>query len=386
MSVRATTTSSSPDNQKEPAKCPAPTLNFNSSQWIWTTELVNPPNGSAPAGSRAFRKTFSPPLGKTPAFLTIAFTADNAATLWVNGEEIVSEFAWFTAGRYCVDLTNCGCAILIAIKATNFEGPAGVLVDAVVSYTDGSTSSIVSDGSWRTMVGSVPDNFQSLSLDDSSWPLVQTEGKIPVAPWGTVQLAGTDPQSLATAQWIWTTESAPGGNYPPGARAFRYTMTLPAGHTSGTATVMIAADNEYTLFINGAFIGSGNDFRNAQKYVERVRGPKIVFAVYAVNADSGPNPAGLLASIQVTSSSDRRDTHCGECYSTSYAVTVNDWKAFPGVVPWGFERPGFDDSTWPGAAMEGQNGAAGIPWPYVSPPTKITTVKGSPLPGAPKGS
>ncbi|KIK56134.1 hypothetical protein GYMLUDRAFT_248114 [Collybiopsis luxurians FD-317 M1] len=367
----------------ELAERATPALSFSNSQWIWTTELVNPPDGSAPVGSRAFRKIFVPPQGKTPAFITVAFTSDNAATLWVNGDEVVSEFAWFTAGSYCINLQNCGCAILLAIEATNAGGPAGVIVDAVVSYTDGSTSSIVSDGSWRTTTGGVPDNFQSLSFDDSSWELAETEGKNGVAPWGTVQLAGSDPQSLATAQWIWTNEPAPGGNYPAGARAFRYTLTLPAGHTSGTATVMITTDNEYSLYINGAFIGTGTDFHTAQKYVANVQGPNIVFAVYAVNTDTVPNPAGVLASIQVTSANDF--TYCGQCNSTSYAVTVNDWKAFPGAVPSGFEQPGFDDSAWPQAAMEGQNGASGLPWPTVTPPTTVTT-GGSPLPGAPAGS
>ncbi|KIK56146.1 hypothetical protein GYMLUDRAFT_248124 [Collybiopsis luxurians FD-317 M1] len=325
----------------ELAERATPALSFSNYQWIWTTELVNPPDGSAPVGSRAFRKIIVPPQGKTPAFITVAFTSGNAAILWVNGDEVVSEFAWFTAGSYCVNLQNCGCAILLTINATNAGGPAGVIVNAVVSYTDGSTSSIVSDGSWRTTL----------------WELAETEGK---------------------NGWIWTNEPAPGGNYPPGARAFRYTIALPAGHTSGTATVMITTDNEYSLYINGAFIGTGTDFHTAQKYVANVQGPNIVFAVYAINTNTVPNPAGVLASIQVTSANDF--TYCGQCNSTSYAVTVNDWKAFPSAVP-----SGFDDSAWPQAAMEGQNGASGLPWPTVIPPTTVTT-GGSPLPGAPAGS
>ncbi|KAJ3844385.1 hypothetical protein F5878DRAFT_720723 [Lentinula raphanica] len=55
-----------------------PTLSFANSQWMWTTELSG---GNAPVGSRGFRKTFVSPYGKTPAFLTIAYAADDMATL-----------------------------------------------------------------------------------------------------------------------------------------------------------------------------------------------------------------------------------------------------------------------------------------------------------------
>ncbi|KIK55378.1 hypothetical protein GYMLUDRAFT_205669 [Collybiopsis luxurians FD-317 M1] len=361
----------------------SPALNFASSQWIWTTELTSP-GGDAPVGSRAFRKAFLLPEGKTPASLTIAYAVDDIGTLWVNGNEIVTEgpSGWLTAGSYCVDLQDCGCGVLISFNVTNIGTDAGLLVDALLTYTDGTTSPIVSDGSWRTSIGGVPNGFQSLSFDDSTWELVETEGQNGVAPWGNVQRAGVDPQSLVRSQWIWTNEAGPGQPFPTGARAFRYTLELPAGQTSGTATVMIVVDAEYSLYINGGFIGSGTVFTVAQKYVvPNVQGPEIVFAVYAVNTGGTPNPAGLLASIQVVSQDD--NSYCGECDSTSYVVSASGWKVFPGPVPSGFEQPGFDDSAWPEATEQGQNGVT--PWPDIATPTTVTT-GGTPLPGAPAGS
>ncbi|KAF5381885.1 hypothetical protein D9757_007551 [Collybiopsis confluens] len=367
------------DNTAQCVVKATPTLSFTSSQWIWTSELTSP-GGNVPIGSRAFRKTFLSPQGKTPSFLTIGFAADEEATMWVNGNAIVTRAGWLTAGSYCVSLENCDCGFLIAFNDTNIIGPAGLLVDAVVTYTDGSTSPIVSDSSWRTTTGGVPDGFQLSTFDDSAWETAETQGGNGVAPWGHVQRAGADPQSLATSQWIWTNEPSP-GLYPPGARAFRYTMTLPAGHTSGTATVMIVVDNQYSLYINGRFIGTGTNFLIAQKYVAAVQGPELVFAVYAQNTATVPNPAGLLASIQVTSQDNL--SYCSYCNSTTYVVTYNSWKAFPGPVPSGFELPGFDDSAWPQATMEGQNGVP--PWNTIAAPTTVTT-GGTPLPGAPAGS
>ncbi|KAE9402623.1 hypothetical protein BT96DRAFT_879527 [Gymnopus androsaceus JB14] len=356
-----------------------PALSFASSDWIWTPELSA---GVAPIGSRGFRKNFVPPQGKTPAFLTIAFSVDNEGTLYVNGNEITTQIGWNPASTTCIDLSDCGCSVLIAVNATNTASapnPAGLLVDAVITYTDGTTSTIVSDTTWRASEGGIPTGFQELSFDDSTWPPAVSEGSYGIAPWGDIVLAGTDPLTFTPASWIWTDEvSGSGMNAPAGARAFLYTYTLPTGQTSASATIFITTDNEYSLYVNGLFIGSGTDFQIAQQYVvDNIQGPEIVFAAYAVNTLTVANPAGVLASIQVTSQND----YCtGDCTSTAYIFTDAAWSAFPGSVPAGFEQPGFDYSSWPGAVDEGAYGVA--PWGDVPVPTTVTT-GGTPLAGAP---
>ncbi|KAF5367304.1 hypothetical protein D9757_010085 [Collybiopsis confluens] len=151
----------------------------------------------------------SHPKAKTPAYLTIGFAVDDVSFLWVNGVQIVKHTAYFTTGRFCVALESTNCGILLAINVTNTGGPAGLFADVVVTYTDGTTSQIVTDSSWRASVGNIPDGFQELSYDDSTWETVITQGGDGVAPWGRPQHAGTDLQSLATARWIWTNEAAP---------------------------------------------------------------------------------------------------------------------------------------------------------------------------------
>lgn len=62
------------------------------------------------------------------------------------------------------------------------------------------------------------------------------------------------------ASWIWTTEvRAP---YAPGDdRAFRATFTTPSGRVAASALILIAADDFYSLYLNGQFIaGSGVNF------------------------------------------------------------------------------------------------------------------------------
>ncbi|KAK7442543.1 hypothetical protein VKT23_016141 [Stygiomarasmius scandens] len=359
-------------------------LSFNGVQWIWTKER-NPSNNQAPVGTRAFRKEFIPPQGKTPFILKVAFAIDNVGTLFVNGETIATEGDWFTAGTYCVPLqpyTN-----VIAFSVTNgatTPNPAGLLVTAEVTYTDGSTSKIVSDGTWRASGASIPNGWEQLSFDDSSWSMAVPEGAYPKDPWGTIPIAGASAVSLAPAKWIWTNElTTSGGAVPVGARAFRRTTTLPIGHTSASAEVLIAADNQYSLYVNGRFIGSGSSFHNAQRFtIDNIQADngKIVLAVYGNNLNGpGPNPAGILASMQITS---KDPSSCVDCSSVTYVITDGQWKANRGT-PRGFEQPDFDDSAWASAVTEGTVGSS--PWGPVSA-SSATSTRGAPISGAPAGN
>ncbi|KAK7443750.1 hypothetical protein VKT23_015533 [Stygiomarasmius scandens] len=358
-------------------------LSFNGVQWIWTNERTA--DNLAPVGTRAFRKSFDPPQRKTPSSVKVAFAVDNGGTLFVNGEQIATEGDWFSAGTYCVPLqpyTN-----VIAFSVTNtatVPNPAGLLVTAEVTYTDGSTSKIVSDGSWRASGASIPNGWEQLSFDDSSWALAVPEGAYPKDPWGSIPIAGSDAVSLAAAKWIWTDElTTAGGAVPVGARAFRRTVVLPPGHSSASAEILIVADNLYSLYVNGRFIGSGQDFHNAQRFtIDNIQpeGGKVVVAVYGVNVDGpGPNPAGVLASMQITS---KDPSSCIDCSSVTYVITDGQWKATRGT-PNGFEQSDFDDSAWPAVALEGTVGSA--PWAPVNSPS-ATSAPGSPVSGAPAGN
>jgi len=289
---------------------------------------------------------------------------------------------WFTADTFCVALKPC--MNVIAFNATNTGGVAALLVTAEVTYTDGSTSRTVSDQSRRASGASIPDGFEQLSFDDSSWPLAIGEGAYPnenFVDYGTIPIAGSDAFSLAPARWIWTNElTTPGGAVPTPPRAFRSSIALPPGQTSVTAEVLIVADGAYSLYINGRFAGTGSDFHSAQRFsIDNIQGPQIVVAVYALNGGPAPNPAGLLASFQFTS---KDPSSCVDCSSETYLFTGTSWKTTNGV-PSGFEQPGFDDSAWTAAVEEGDVNSS--PWAPITV-ASTNSAPGSPLPGAPAGN
>ncbi|KAJ7090337.1 hypothetical protein B0H15DRAFT_260486 [Mycena belliarum] len=345
----------------------AAALDFNASQWIWTNEL-SAPGGTAPVGARAFRKDFVAPLGKTPVQADIIITVDNALTMFVNGAAVGTGENWQNAERFCVALQPC--LNVFAVTATNNEFFAGLLATIQITYSDGTTSTIVSDTTWRFSI-TVPDDYEQLSYDDNNWTPAVAEGAYGVAPWGQISIPSADSApglSLSQASWIWTDEVA-NGAAPVGARAFRKTYTPPTGQTATSAKIIITADDEYSLYVNSVLVGSGTSWQVAQTYtVDLSPASNVVFAVYAVN---NIGPAGLLAAIEITLS---------ECSCSSGVIFVTDagWKSYIGT-PYGFQLAGYDDSRWPAATVEGPEGMA--PWGNTT--TSSSPGSATALPGAP---
>uniref|UniRef100_A0A8H8CDW4 alpha-L-rhamnosidase n=1 Tax=Psilocybe cubensis TaxID=181762 RepID=A0A8H8CDW4_PSICU len=165
-------------------------LSFAQSNWIWSSES-NPL--LAPPGSRAFRKTFTAPSGKTLQSATILITVDDGFDLYVNGDSVgVSPNEtdiWKSAQKFTVNVS--GSSALFAVLAKNTPdptsgggNPAGVLSAVQITFTDNSTQTFVSDTTWRVN-SAVPDGFELPSTDDSSWPFATSIGLYGINPWGT---------------------------------------------------------------------------------------------------------------------------------------------------------------------------------------------------------
>ncbi|KAF5311958.1 hypothetical protein D9619_003784 [Psilocybe cf. subviscida] len=171
---------------------------FDNSLWIWSAES-NPPN--APPGLRAFRKTFTAPSGKTLQSASIILTVDNEFTFFVDGQSIgqsLSETdAWKSAQAFTAPLS--GTSAVFAVNATNLPDPnsggdsaAGLLATICITFTDGSSQTIVSDITWKVF-NTVPAGFQSPSFNDLSWNAAHSQGAFGVAPWNKDAIVTTSP-------------------------------------------------------------------------------------------------------------------------------------------------------------------------------------------------
>ncbi|KDR67283.1 hypothetical protein GALMADRAFT_232132 [Galerina marginata CBS 339.88] len=327
-------------------------IDFTASKWIWTNELDSA--GNATPGSRAFRRVFTSSANKTALAANILINADDLFTLYVNGAVVGTGTDYRTASAFCVPLaasTN-----VFAVNATNL-GPArnsaGLLLAVQITYTDGSTQTMVTDSSWRSSV-TFTTGFEQLGFDDSAWPAATVEGSFPSkAPWGSITSpppTSSIAPALCAANWVWTNEVSQ-GNAPVGSRAFRKVFTLPPGQLATSATIFISVDNEYTLYVQGQLVGSSTDWTSAHSYVVNlVPGFQVTIGVLAKNDDG---PAALIAAVEI------RSAACPLCPSLKSAVTDGTWK-FSTSTPVGFQAPGFDDSTWQNVVVEGKYGVG--PW------------------------
>ncbi|KAJ7212465.1 hypothetical protein B0H12DRAFT_1156377 [Mycena haematopus] len=305
-------------------------LTFTASKWIWAAS-------NTPGATVSLRKDFTPPLGKSLIAAEIIITADSELTFYVNGNFIGSgtplNHPRF-AQRFCVDLLpsfNVFAATALTSTIPS-EGPGGLLATILLTYSDSTTDTLVTDSSWRVHAGA-PLGFAQLSFDDTAWPVAAVAGSYGDARWGDVYVPA-DPPVLGfdRAQWIWTDVVPANGTLPAGARAFRRTFTPAPGQVPLSAQIIIAVDNRYTLYVNGVLIDANQGFDVAHSYVVNFAPTtgEIVLAVLATN--NLPSPAGVLLAMEVNMD----------------------------AIPTGWEQPGFNDSAWPPVVTEGEYGAA--PW------------------------
>ncbi|KIJ33487.1 carbohydrate-binding module family 67 protein [Sphaerobolus stellatus SS14] len=169
---------------------------------------------------------------------------------------------------------------------------------------------------------------------------------------------------LTNSFWIWTNELTPSPDWPTGiapvgARAFRRVAITPPDKTPLSASIIIAVDDQYTLWVDGNEVGTGVDYQTAQGYCVALS-PYCynVFAVEATNGGTVPNPAGVLAAIEITYTDG----------STQMVVSDSSWKALNSpTIPTGFEEFNFDDSSWSAATVESPSG--GSPWGPIDTPS-----------------
>ncbi|KAF9462021.1 hypothetical protein BDZ94DRAFT_1262236 [Collybia nuda] len=349
-------------------------LDFSNSKYIWKSAPTGP-NGAQRTGNATFRRDWTPPVGKVPVSADILINADDVYTLFVNGGKVGSGNVISAAQRYCVRLVDSCNTFAIEAQNVPDNTPAGVLTTIQVKYTDGFTDTIVSDTQWHA-TGNAPAGFEQVAFDDSTWPAAFDQGPYPTKPGYSITLppapaspnSGAGP-SLPSANWIWTKEVSSGSQTAPnGGRAFRKRVNLPNGDLVNSAVITLAADNQYTLYVNGLAVGSGTDYRFAQRFV--VNFPPTSTVVIAIFAANTGGPAGLIAAVELV--------NC-DCSDNVYLVTDGGWK-YSNSVPNGFPSLGFDDSAWDLVNVEGKYGAA--PWGQTTIPTN-NSPQSAPLPGAP---
>ena len=169
-----------------------------------------------------------------------------------------------------------------------------------------------------------------------------------------------DPLRFDGAQWVWFAGDR--GKMPAATRYFRKAIELPTTPKPTKAEIILTADNEWTLYINGTFAAEsdlgGGAWHAAKKLdvTPLLRPGRNVIAIEAVNIL--PGPAGLIATA-VARYEEREPV---------VLRTDPTWRCSDGTLePW--TDPGFDDTAWDAAMSVGTYGSR--PWGTLADPVSV---------------
>jgi hypothetical protein len=157
---------------------------------------------------------------------------------------------------------------------------------------------------------------------------------------------------LGKARWIWKNQGAPAAAAPVGQCRFRRPFPIPEPDAVTAAWLVITADNGFTAELNGRAAGEGDNFTRSYTFDVRplLRPGLNELAVVGQNGGATPNPAGLIAALEIRYRDGR-----GEVIATD-----SKWEAAgPGGSAW---APAAELGTW-GMAPWGRTGDGGTVFP-----------------------
>lgn len=201
---------------------------------------------------------------------------------------------------------------------------------------------------WQVQVWD-QDGTSSGWSDPASWEM----GLLEQSDWSASWVGHPDGGpgvDLEGATWIWYPESS-GPDAPSGTRYFRRTVTLPAAPRS--ARINLTVDDHFTLFVNGAQVGSSpnqtDEWKNSKTFdlSSVLQAGTNVLAVAGTNVGAGGAAfIGRLRAELVDASEVAVDTD-------KQWLTQNTEQS-------GWQQLAFDDSRW--VAAREVTAYGGSPW------------------------
>lgn len=158
--------------------------------WIWFPE--GDPKRDAPSEARYFRRVFTLPDTHAVRRATLAITADDRFTVWLNGQEIGAGANWSAISIFSLSVTKPAALHtgrnVLAVRAENLKAPvplnpAGLTAALDLDFADTTRKTIRTDGDWR--VSRVErEGWRGLDFDDKDWSSALVTAHFGEAPWG----------------------------------------------------------------------------------------------------------------------------------------------------------------------------------------------------------
>jgi hypothetical protein len=158
-------------------------------KWIWFPE--GNPADAAPVGKRFFRRQFDVDSGSPVVAAKLFMTADNSFVCWINGHRIASGDNW--AQLYSKDVTSSlkpgpNLLAVAAVNGATEPNPAGLIGLLCITFADGKTQYVPTDGNWQAAVGA-RGRWNSDPAAPAKWSAAMELGTMGMGPWGNIYLA-----------------------------------------------------------------------------------------------------------------------------------------------------------------------------------------------------
>jgi putative heme-binding domain-containing protein len=221
------------------AAAPAPAPGANVPQWIWLGE---------PQAKQTvhFRKEFAGVNRRTGRAM-LSVTCDNTAEVFINGSSVLKTEAWERPVSKDVRPQLAEGRNVIAVKAQNADGAAGLIVRLALDSGNGETV-IVSDDSWKVSGSEAPE-WQKADFNASGWSAARVLGPAGMAPWTAVTVA-----SLSTAVPLITPQATPAEQLkvPPG---FKVELLYSVPKDTQGSWVSMCVDDKGRLIVSDQYGG-----------------------------------------------------------------------------------------------------------------------------------
>jgi len=204
---------------------------------------------------------------------------------------------------------------------------------------------------WKVRVWD-QDGRESAWSEPARWTMGILEPADWHAEWIGLDEIGepVEKEAFDHAKWVWYKEGQPDKSAPVALRYFRRVVQLPDDAELESAVCNIAADNSFVLFVNGKKVKDGTMSIVEAPISDFLKPGANVIAVQAENFGDNPNPAGLLAQLEITLAGGK----------TIAVGTDADWQSSDTIGGGAWLRADFDAAQWAPAMELGPYGME--PW------------------------
>ncbi len=154
-------------------------------QWIWHPE--GNPLENAPEGARYFRRILTLPEDARIVNAQMLIAADDGARIWINGRQVGVGYPemryWRRVFHFLVASLLIPGDNIIAARAENGTGPAGLVAALRVSLSDGRVIDCLTDSAWKSGDKVIGNTWKTAAFDDDSWPEALELTAFGNAPW-----------------------------------------------------------------------------------------------------------------------------------------------------------------------------------------------------------